>query len=87
LMRNGIAFQLRSLATRTGATDFGLWPTPRHCDGAKGAGARRDGGGSYGLGYTIARHLGLKQQTTTMFDPQFSELLMGFPTGWTDLLR
>lgn len=84
-MRNGIASRLPPLAIRTRGTVSGLLPTPRHCDGEKGAGARKDGGGSYGLGYTVARLLGLKQQTTTKFDPNFSGLLMGYPTMWTNL--
>lgn len=37
------------------------------------------------LGYTIARALGLRQQTTTKFDPGLSELFMGFPIMWTAL--
>lgn len=87
MMRGGTAFELPSLAIRTHATVSSLLPTPRHCDGKKGSGARKNGGGSYGLGYTVARLLRLKQQTTTKFDPSLSELLMGFPIGWTDLAR
>jgi hypothetical protein len=85
MMRNGTAYRLPPLASPTRGTVSGLWPTPRHCDGTKGAGARKDGGGSYGLGYTVARALGLRQQTTTKFDPGLSELFMGFPIMWTDL--
>jgi hypothetical protein len=85
MMRGGIAFEHPSSAIRTHATVSSLLPTPRHCDGKKGSGARKSGGGSYGLGYTVARLLGLDQQTTTKFDPGLSELLMGFPIGWTGL--
>ena len=85
MMRSGIAYQLQPLAIPTRGTVPGLLPTPRHCDGTKGSGIRKDGGGAYGIGYVIARLLGLSQQTTTMFDPSFSELLMGFPIGWTEL--
>ena len=85
MMRNGIAYELRPLATRTNGTVSGLLPTPRYSDGKKGSGIRKDGGGAYGIGYVIARLLGLSQQTTTKFDPAFSELLMGYPIGWTDL--
>ena len=84
-MQSGTAYRLPPLASPTRGTVSGLLPTPRHCDGAKGAGARKDGGGAYGLGYVVARLLGLKQQTTTKFDPGLSELLMGFPIMWTSL--
>lgn len=83
-MQNGIAYQLQPLAIPTRGTVSGLLPTPRYSDGKKGSGIRRDGGGAYGIGYVIARLLGLSQQTTTKFDPSFSELLMGFPIGWTE---
>lgn len=85
LMRGGTVFPLPPLATPMNATAGGLLPTPRACDGTKGSGARKNGGGSYGLGHWVARRLGLKQQTTTKFDPGLSELLMGFPITWTAL--
>lgn len=87
LMRGGIVYALRPLVIHMHETVSGLLPTPRHCDGKKGSGQRKNGGGSYGLGHWVARRLGLKQQTTTKFDPSLSELLMGYPIGWTELDR
>lgn len=85
MMRSGTVYQLQPLAIPTRGTVPGLLPTPRYSDGKKGSGIRKDGGGAYGIGYVIARLIGLSQQTTTMFDPSFSELLMGFPIGWSEL--
>lgn len=85
LMRSGTVYRLPPLVPLTRGIASGLLPTPRHCDGTKGSGQRKAGGGSYGLGNWIARHLGLPQKTTTMFDPVFSELLMGYPAEWTAL--
>jgi len=36
-MRNGIVYPQPPLALATGAIEFGLWPTPRACDGRGGA--------------------------------------------------
>lgn len=85
-MQSGIVYQLQPLAIPTRGTVSGLLPTPRYSDGKKGSGIRKDGGGAYGIGYVIARLLGLSQQTTTKFDPGFSELLMGYPIGWSALV-
>jgi hypothetical protein len=85
LMRNGTVYPLPPLAPLMRETVSGLLPTPRACDGSKGSGQRSSGGGSYGLGNWIARRLGLPMKTTTKFDPELSELLMGFPVGWSAL--
>jgi hypothetical protein len=79
------AYPLHPRVLITCENDGGFVPTPRHCDGKKGSGARKDGGGSYGLGHWVASQLGLAQSTTTKFDPGLSEWLMGWPIGWTAL--
>lgn len=84
MTRNGIAYRLVPSVRHTSVTACSSWPTPRGCDGTKGSGSTPKRQHMYGIGYRVARLLGLAQQTTTLFDPALSEWLMGFPMGWTD---
>lgn len=75
-MRNGVAYQARSLEQTTNATESGSWlPTPT-CHNAKE--------GAYPAEYTrntptLATHVGGK------IHPEFTGRMMGWPFGWTDL--
>lgn len=77
MTRNGQLYQRTSLEPDIDATGFGLLPTPTARDYKDGHAPRYRGG---------------KLQTDTLGraiggppNPQFTEWLMGFPAGWTDL--
>lgn len=73
---NGTASALPTLVLPTRENVFGWWPTPRASDrdncGGSGARSKAKQHGTY-----IGRQM----------NPQVSEWLLGFPTGWTELLR
>jgi len=73
--QSGIAYQLAILALPIRENVFGWWPTPRASDrdncGGSGARSKAREHGTY-----IGRGM----------NPQVSEWLLGFPTGWTELL-
>lgn len=85
MTRNGIAYQLPTLAHLTGATESGLWPTP----------SARDGKGAR-LPETMAK-TGRNPDSNSLPDavefrgapgrlnPLWVEWLMGYPVGWTGL--
>lgn len=87
MMRNGTAFPLPPLAPLTKETGFSPWPTPTARDGlsvsryslachVKVGRARPTG---VPLPERVAAELGY------FLHPEFSEWLMGFPPGWTQV--
>lgn len=87
-MRNGVAYPARNLEPTTSATESGLlpkMPTPRASDG-KGAQSKdaaqraRDRGFAPNLPELIAELEG-----GGALNPMYSEWMMGWPSGWTDL--
>jgi len=77
MTRNGIAYQLPRLARTTTEIGSGYWPTPTARD-VKDGPAPYDRDGRLQKD-TVGRALG------GPVNPQFSEWLMGFPIGHTDL--
>ncbi len=82
MIRNGIAYRRLPLVPLTGATGYGLLPTPTTSD-AKGAGRKR---------YFGSPHYknNLREYLRTSFDapiyphPSFLEWMMQYPAGWTE---
>ena len=87
MMRNGECWELPTLVVSTYAKEYGYWPTPQASDGMR---ARMTissmgkiqpdarGGRSY-LSRVLAQEFGLLQSA------EFTEWLMNWPIGWTDL--
>lgn len=83
MTRNGIAYQLPTLAPPISATEYGLWPTP--CK--SGSSPRQTGTWT---GRFFIKPNGQKSQTRLEDmlrgrpNPAWLEWLMGFPISWTD---
>lgn len=86
-MRNGECWERTSLMPTTCATEFGYWPTPQASDSMRArmkvesfqkVEADSRGGRSY-LARVLAHEFGLPQSA------EFTEWLMIWPEGWTDL--
>ena len=79
LMQNGALYQLPMLVQTISERGFGLGqyvtPTTRDYKGMSGSGFRE----RHGINHNLADCLG------GVPNPMFSEWLMGFPPGWTDL--
>ena len=79
LMQNGALYQLPTLVQTISERGFGLGqyvtPTTRDYKGMSGSGFRE----RHGINHNLADCLG------GVPNPMFSEWLMGFPPGWTDL--
>ena len=79
LMQNGALYQLPTLVQTISEKGFGLGqyvtPTTRDYKGMSGSGFRE----RHGINHNLADCLG------GVPNPMFSEWLMGFPPGWTDL--
>jgi hypothetical protein len=86
MMRNGTAYQLPTLAPLIVETASGLLPTPsasRYGTNQGGA-AGRVGKVRMSLDSMATRGL-LKNHAPGPLHPRYTEWLMGFPIGWTDL--
>lgn len=83
-MRNGEVYPRAPLVRHTHEPGCSLWRTPIASDCRGSSGARRDGSGAVASQIQLVDQI--KQQLGTgAFDPIFSEWLMGWPIGWTDL--
>ena len=71
-----LLFQLVPSAPRTGGTGYGFWPTPTSRD-YKDAGSCKNVPVNYLLGRVV------KKWGKGNLNPDFTECLMGLPTGWT----
>lgn len=101
MMRNGTVYRQHPLAPLTDVIGFSLWPTPQafdsHNSGMKQTDEawhrRLSRGGCSNLAemvetprwYTGRIPEGQWTWGTGQLNPLFSEYLMGFPIGWTDL--
>lgn len=89
MMRSGRLFQREPWAPRTSESGSGLWPTPMVSDAEGGkrpiagttrSGRRPDGKkAQVGLAYALAL-----AGEEGLPNPGWVELMMGYPSGWTD---
>ena len=75
-----LLLQLAASVSRTDATGFGLWPTPKARDWKDGTSAGTANRSSPDLGKLVGQ-----SRATGSLNPACVEWLMGFPEGWTDL--
>ena len=85
MMRNGIAYQLPTLARPISGIGYGLWPTPE-----TGMGQRGYQHPSKVLSGSSTHHITVNDFARAYFGikklpPCIPEWLMGFPESWTDL--
>ena len=92
-MRNGVCWEREIFKENTKETEFGSLPTPVATDWmapSKATASYQDGrfirtsktsGKVFGLRLSAAYHL----MTGNLMPPSFSEWMMGWPLGWTDL--
>lgn len=89
MTRNGTAFQLPTLAPLIDGIGFGWWPTPTASDAKRCSElklvslAKR--AAKPGAHWNFAEHVSAELEGYP--HPEFVELLMGFPLGWTDCER
>ena len=86
LMLNGECWAVMMLEATTNENESGLWPTPRACN----PGSRPNGKGGRVLAEEVAIAEGMKKRgepgsAAGLISPEWVELLMGWPLGWTDL--
>ena len=92
MMRNGILFQRRSLEPSISVKESGYWPTPRASDWRrlnfkvatlkKVVLKKQNNGNNFSL--SIVELIKLMSAGETI-KTSFVEMMMGFPTNWTDL--
>lgn len=85
-MRNGTLYQLAPLVSLTLATGCGLLPTLGKNE-PKGAGRLRFKGSPQFRGAKMSEGLRHGPSDPIYLHPDFAELAMGFPAGWTVLAR
>ena len=100
MTRNGTAYRRPPLVPRTSASGFGYLPTPDASLGAFECAASMDATSWYNKELTGQRKSGAMIGSSVRWCPEFVrewlrtggelnpewiEVLMGFPTGWTDL--
>lgn len=85
-MRNGCAYQRQSAERRISVTESGYWPTPRASDhkgsthpDAMAKAAKR------GYSPNLPEAVGATTVIHGRLNPDWTELLMGWPIGWTEL--
>ena len=84
MTRNGIAYQLPTLAYRTSGTEFGFWPTPAAVD-YKGS-RTPESLALVGRQERNSLRDFLRSQYQALYPPIVTvESMMGFPIGHTDL--
>ena len=86
MMRDGECWQLMTQEPATSGSESGYWPTPRACN----PGSRPNGKGGKVLAEEVAIAEGMKKRgeagsAAGLISPEWVELLMGWPIGWTDL--
>jgi hypothetical protein len=89
-MRNGIAYRRAPLVRRMQENEYSLLPTPQARDGkgfyvitARQAERRIADGRQLHLVHVLTLLLGWHDRA--WMNPRFTEMVMGFPSGWTDL--
>ena len=91
MTRNGIAYQLAELALPTGGTASGLLPTPTAREGKDWSKAsilaKLDRGD--GVAKKICALSPTLRSSTQIvgLNPSFAEWMMGYPTGWSAVMR
>jgi hypothetical protein len=100
MTRNGIAYPLPPLAPLTYETEFGYLPTPQASDSLhefspatnmlvlwnKETTGLRPSGAKIGSSLRWCREFVMEQQRTGgNLNPEWYEVLMGYPIGWTEL--
>lgn len=100
MIRNGTAYPLRPLAPLTYETEFGYLPTPQASDSQfrltvetnckilwdKETTGKRQSGAQIGSCLRRSREFVMEQlRTGGDVNPEWCEVLMGYPTGWTEL--
>jgi hypothetical protein len=85
MMRDGECWELMMQEPATNGSASGYWPTPRACN----PGSRPNGKGGKVLAEEVAIAEGMKQRGESgsaagLISPEWVELLMGWPLGWTD---
>ena len=83
MMRNGIAYRLPTLVRDKFGTEFGLWPTPN-------ASAYKGGRLSPRRGVKNPEKNNWQDFCSLVLghrypEPEITEQVMGFPTGWTEI--
>lgn len=88
MTRNGKAFRLPHLARHITERGSSLWPSPAACDHKQVSSnpdywrrRQRTSGDKRQVPLVVVLTIGGNGE----YDPAFSEWLMGFPIGWTDL--
>jgi hypothetical protein len=79
-MRNGKCYLRASLVRGTAATDSSLLPTPIASDWRSGKCSEA----TLNKNSRPLREIAAQGQVSGQLNPEFVELLMGFPTGWSD---
>ena len=86
MMRSGTAYPLTPLVPHTSATAFGSWPTMTASDGRRCSELKLSSLGKRaalpGAHWNFAEHVAAELDGYP--HPEFVELLMGFPLGWTE---
>lgn len=84
-MRNGCAYQRKSAERRISGTESGYWPTPRASDykgsthpDAMAKAAKR------GYAPNLPEAVGATTAIHGLLNPDWIELLMGWPIGWSE---
>jgi hypothetical protein len=99
IMRGGVLWALETPALPIAGTESGYWATPNARDWKDSAGmslSRKDGRAkvdqtprqAFQFWKDLGVELSSRRATTgrgVMFNPEFSEWLMGWPMGWTAL--
>ena len=83
MMRNGTAYRLVSLGPGPNGREFGFLPTPLKNSGNGAPYNRFFGSPHYRQNYAEGLRNG--QDDPLYPQPDFAELVMGFPIGWTEL--
>lgn len=86
MMLSGTAYRQRPLVPLTSVTGCGLLPTLGKNE-PKGAGRMRFRGSPEFRGAKMSEGLRSGPGDPIYLHPDFAELVMGFPPGWTELAR
>lgn len=84
---DGTAYLRTPVAHLTRETGSGLWPTPTATEVRQGYQNRTRGkkGNQISLSTAVINSLGGREATAGHLNPEWTEWLMGWPIGWTDL--
>jgi hypothetical protein len=85
MTHNGLAYQLAPLVQHTCDSECSLWPTPTASMDGRGFGIpMHERSGRYKLS-TVLRVQELVRDCGWRIHPNFTEALMGLPSGWTEI--